>query len=706
MIHAIGDSHVSFMRGIDGLCPSYPPHISARLPWIKPYRVGPYLAYNLKSKQVIPTLVQTIPKKDIILYHFGEIDCRCHIIPQAKNQGRTLFDMVNECVTQYADTIKNLVKLYGHKTLVLGPVPSRLIGTHPEFPTVGTQLERNTVTKMFTEALVRSAGNSFRVLSLFDALVFPDGSTNTAWYQDSVHLSARVIPMLIKALQDIGITDPTPIPERKPDDPIPLHAQHPPPPVERPAKVPDCSVLLGTVNRTQMLQECINSIRQSIQDSGYTYEIVVAFGSETDTSLPWLLEQPDVKLVLGGLDGAIPAFNKAYAVSTGRIICQINDDVVLQEKSLANAIRYLEEDSSLGVVVFFMSLDEGQTYLDTTYDSSQVPGLPHPNQIVTRREVCEDIIAEGFGAFWGDENTRTHKTYGGDSAWGLRASRLGWKMERKPDVKLIDRMRDTSKDPNRQNNNVDYHEHIKKWNEMYPAGYSTPIDRKKAKTPDRIIKPKETPPWVMTLPRAVKKHYSQTGEDGIIEAIFKNIGVTNKVCVEFGAGDGFTLSNTRHLIEQGWTGHQWDIDPRHPSVLKETITAESVNKVFDLHGVPQEFDFLSLDIDGNDFWVWKALEFRPRVVVIEVNGKWPVSESKTVAYDPAFQFDKTDYHGASLAALRKLGIAKGYSLVHYLNCVNAFFVRSDIIPNQNISVATPTCKGWPPDPKGRKWVYV
>lgn len=240
----------------------------------------------------------------------------------------------------------------------------------------------------------------------------------------------------------------------------------------------DVSVLMGTVDRPAMLRDCVESVRASLAGSGYTHEIIVAYGREDDPALPWLWTQPDIVPVLGGMGGAIPAFNVAYEASRGRCVCQINDDVLVLDRSIPNAIRHLDEDPTLGAVVFFMSRDGGRTFPDIVYDQ-QVPGLPHPNQIVARRELCEDIIAEGFGAFWGDDQTRTHRTYGGDSAWGLRASRLGWRIERREDVRLIDRMDETRNEPNRLLNveKNAYDAHMKRWCAAYPPGYAVPIER-------------------------------------------------------------------------------------------------------------------------------------------------------------------------------------------------------------------------------------
>lgn len=175
---------------------------------------------------------------------------------------------------------------------------------------------------------------------------------------------------------------------------------------------------------------------------------------------------------------------------------------------------------------------------------------------------------------------------------------------------------------------------------------------------------------------------SQHGEDGVLEAIFLAIGTTNRYFVEFGAGTGAEC-NTALLRERGWSGLWMDGREQPPGSLvrRERITAENINALFSKHSVPDEFDVLSIDLDGVDYWIWKALEsrWRPRVVLAEYNANFLPPESVTVPYDPSFQWDaSSDYYGASLSALEKLAARKGCALVYCESSgVNAFFVRSD-----------------------------
>src|SRR3989344_1136904 len=183
-----------------------------------------------------------------------------------------------------------------------------------------------------------------------------------------------------------------------------------------------------------------------------------------------------------------------------------------------------------------------------------------------------------------------------------------------------------------------------------------------------------------------RKIYSQNGEDGIIKMIFTKIGTLNKFCVEFGVGDA-KENNTRYLIKKGhW--HYLHMDTEvyplaYSEIKREFITTENVNSLFRKYNVPKEFDLLSIDIDYNTYWVWKAIKgYSPRLVVIEYNASLPLSESKTVKYDPNAIWDGTNYFGASLLALVNLGKSKGYTLIGCDNKgVNAFFIRDDLVAN-------------------------
>jgi hypothetical protein len=200
------------------------------------------------------------------------------------------------------------------------------------------------------------------------------------------------------------------------------------------------------------------------------------------------------------------------------------------------------------------------------------------------------------------------------------------------------------------------------------------------------------------------KIHSQNGEDGILLFLFSQIGTTDRRFVEFGAGEG-RICNTANLSRRwGWSGLLMEArasdvesarrnyadwlgsDAHRVTIRRQFITAENINEVLQTEGFNGPIDVLSVDIDGNDYWVWKAIhQIEPRVVVIEYNASFGPKASVTIPYDSHFDAYKVHvsgiFHGASLAALRRLGQSKGYALV---GCdsrgVNAFFIRKELLP--------------------------
>jgi hypothetical protein len=210
--------------------------------------------------------------------------------------------------------------------------------------------------------------------------------------------------------------------------------------------------------------------------------------------------------------------------------------------------------------------------------------------------------------------------------------------------------------------------------------------------------------------------HSQGGEDGVLARIYECIGTTNEYFVEFGAWDGCRYSNTANLrLNHGWTGLLMEGSDRADETLveREFVNAENVNALFAKYDVPESFDLLSIDIDGNDYWVWKAIEgHTARVVVVEYNLLFGHDVTKTIRYRPDHIWDETTYHGASLAALRKLGHQKGYALVYTDSWVpNAFFVRRSELPEdfQELPIERVSRGVWceePPDSSHRDWIVV
>ncbi len=193
--------------------------------------------------------------------------------------------------------------------------------------------------------------------------------------------------------------------------------------------------------------------------------------------------------------------------------------------------------------------------------------------------------------------------------------------------------------------------------------------------------------------------FSQWGEDGIIQALLKYVRIERKIFVEFGV-QNYTESNTRFLlINDHWSGLLIDGDKNHVDYIKNDpiywqhnlkvdcsfITKDNINSILMSNGISGEIGLLSIDIDGNDYWVWEHISvISPTIVVIEYNARFGPERSVTVPYSPDFTREKAHfsgiYYGASLKALCTLGHSKGYSFVG-TNAAgnNAFFVKKDLM---------------------------
>lgn len=191
-----------------------------------------------------------------------------------------------------------------------------------------------------------------------------------------------------------------------------------------------------------------------------------------------------------------------------------------------------------------------------------------------------------------------------------------------------------------------------------------------------------------------RRVFSQNGEDGILQEILNRVGEGGRFFVEFGVESGAECNCAWLVREKGWQG--LFIEPEEAQYralveryrdrpgarcLREKVTSANIEALLGAHGVPPELDVFSIDIDGNDYWVWAAVRrWRPRVVVIEYNASHPPPRRWVMREDPDYRWNGTSYHGASLASLVALGRNKGYTLVATdTRGVNAFFVRDDLV---------------------------
>ena len=195
------------------------------------------------------------------------------------------------------------------------------------------------------------------------------------------------------------------------------------------------------------------------------------------------------------------------------------------------------------------------------------------------------------------------------------------------------------------------------------------------------------------------KVYSQWGEDGIIQFLINAITIENKIFVEFGVQD-YKESNTRFLLQHdNWSGLVMDSSRADILKIKQDqvywrnnllavcafIERDNINSLISENGISADIGMLSIDIDGNDYWIWEAISsISPRIVICEYDSILGCDRAVVTPYRKDFDRAKAHYSflygGASIAALDHLASKKGYSLVGSNSAGNnAFFVRNDVL---------------------------
>lgn len=192
--------------------------------------------------------------------------------------------------------------------------------------------------------------------------------------------------------------------------------------------------------------------------------------------------------------------------------------------------------------------------------------------------------------------------------------------------------------------------------------------------------------------------FSQFGEDGIIQHLIHRVEIANPTFVEFGVED-YHESNTRFLlVNDNWSGliidgseahvdflHQTGLDWRHQiDAVSAFIDRDNINELIGAAAIEGDIGLLSIDLDGNDYWILEAIEVvSPRILIVEYNSVFGPEAAVTIPYDPGFVRGDAHpswlYWGASLPALTHLAGEKGYMLVAGNRAGNnAFFVRRDV----------------------------
>jgi len=209
---------------------------------------------------------------------------------------------------------------------------------------------------------------------------------------------------------------------------------------------------------------------------------------------------------------------------------------------------------------------------------------------------------------------------------------------------------------------------------------------------------------VNTLQEVELRLFSQWGEDGIIQYIIHNIDIPNKIFIEFGV-ENYEEANTRFLlVHDNWSGLVIDGSAENIEFIKKDpiyakydlvavnnfITRDNINHIIKQNIPVADIGLLSIDIDGNDYWVWESINvINPRIVICEYNSVFGPHKAVTVPYKKDF-YRTTEhysnlYFGASLKALCTLAESKGYDFIGSSSPgVNAFFIRKDLSAPFNI----------------------
>jgi hypothetical protein len=182
------------------------------------------------------------------------------------------------------------------------------------------------------------------------------------------------------------------------------------------------------------------------------------------------------------------------------------------------------------------------------------------------------------------------------------------------------------------------------------------------------------------------------------------VGMTNRTVVEICCGRGNECMAANLIINHGFKGYLFDGDKSNiehairfyssqrdcrfimPELSQAWITRENVNELIADSGITGEIDLLSIDIDGNDYYIWEAIEVvQPRVCIFETHNMIPADLCLTIPYSPDFNAmakrgPEKDFRSVSLGAMDKLSRRKGYTLVGaHKHGFNVLYVRNDLL---------------------------
>lgn len=195
--------------------------------------------------------------------------------------------------------------------------------------------------------------------------------------------------------------------------------------------------------------------------------------------------------------------------------------------------------------------------------------------------------------------------------------------------------------------------------------------------------------WILKMKsvEGVKK-YAQNGEEAKIEYILNNIG-NNKFIVDLGAKDGYSLSNTRYFVENGYECLMIDSDSEAgetKEVKKHKLFSGNVIPLLKTYKCPKVFDMLDIDLDGTDYWILKKVleNYSPLLILAEFNASIPMGRSVTIPNESEFEWSGDNFFGFSFSAGKKLAEEFGYTIVHQENNMNLFMVKNEYLVNVEI----------------------
>jgi len=183
---------------------------------------------------------------------------------------------------------------------------------------------------------------------------------------------------------------------------------------------------------------------------------------------------------------------------------------------------------------------------------------------------------------------------------------------------------------------------------------------------------------------------SQKGQDSFIDYTFEELGVTNKYFVEFGAADGIKDSNTFFLRKsKGWNGLLLDCqyENKEINLHKRILTKSNIASVFSEFYVPENFDFLSVDIDGNDFWLLNEIlkKYSPRMIMVETNVRFNPEADLVQKYNDDWYWTGSGWYGCSPRAMAKMAAKHGYVPV-YMHLDDMILLKEAELKEKNYEI--------------------